>query len=62
MDEATGTRFDRVRLVLNAILGSANHSTAVTQLETVRVKEGWSLQKLSQALLDERKERLAGPK
>ena len=62
VDQKTGQRFDRMRQVLNAILGSPDHSIAVTQLETLRLKKGWSLQKLSEALLDEREKRSAGPK
>ena len=62
VDQATAQRFERKRPVLNTILSSPDHSKAVTQLETLRDEEGWSLQHLSQALLDERAERSAGPK
>ena len=61
VDQAAEQRFDRRRPVLNAILGSPDHSTAVTQLETLRVKEGWSLVRLARLLKKEREERSAGP-
>ena len=61
VDEPTRQRFERMRPVLNAILGSPDHSKAVTQLETLRVEEGLSLNQLGQALLDERAGRSVGP-
>lgn len=61
LDQPTQQRFQRARPVLNAILGSPDHSKAVTQLEAIRVDEGWSLWKLSNALSEERAGRSAGP-
>ena len=62
VNQKTSQRFDRVRPVLDAILGTSDHSETVTQLEVIRVQKRWSPQKLSKELLLERAGRLAGPK
>ncbi len=61
-DQAARQVFDRRKAVLNAIISTPDHSEAVTQLETIRSKNCWSLPQLCKELEAERAGRSANSK